>query len=292
MSTNELVSAELVDVDVPAGKISDQKTPGRKGRQEEGLDAMRGDALSLWSRSAGKRLFDVVSVLCALPFLLPVMVLVGIAVRCTSRGPVFFRQERMGRGGQTFRILKFRTMVVRPQTTGRLVTISSDDRFTSIGPFLRRWKLDEVPQLLQVLMGQMSLVGPRPKVPEHEPAGLCCRPGITGAATLAFAREEQALDRVSPEMLDEFYCNVVLPVKRQIDAEYMGRATFQSDLALIWNSVLGRWDSLRMRAALDERYAEFFAPECKPMAVARPTSRRAPVPIRVMEVSSAEGDTV
>lgn len=290
MSTKELVTAEWVDFDMPAERIHGKEIPADKGTKLMPVRPV--GSLSAWSGSSAKRVFDIVCVLCSLPCLLPVMLLVGLAVRLTSRGPVLFRQVRMGRDGQTFRIMKFRTMVERPQTTDRLITISSDDRFTPVGPFLRRWKLDEVPQLLHVLMGQMSLIGPRPKVPEHEPEGLCCRPGITGAATLAFAREEQALDRVPPELLDEFYNNVVLPVKRQIDAEYMGRATFRSDLAMICNSLFGRWDSVRMRAALDERHAEFLDPEQKQPAAARPSLRRTPVSMRVMEVSSAEGDSV
>jgi len=291
LSTNELFAADLIDDEMQAGRNRDAFSTGKEtceGRAQAGSD----EALSNWSRSSAKRFFDVVCVVASLPVVLPLLFLVGLAVRCTSRGPVLFRQDRMGMAGRTFRIMKFRTMVYRRAVTGSFVTTSSDRRFTPIGPFLRRWKLDELPQLLHVLSGRMSLVGPRPKVPEHEPEGLCCRPGVTGAATLAFAREEQALDRVPRELLDEYYCSVVLPVKRQLDAEYMCRATFWSDLALVCNSLLGQWDSRRMRAALDARHAQFSELQPQPNEAVRQPLRRVPVAMRVMEVSSVEGDSL
>ena len=208
-----------------------------------------GTQLSEWSDSAWKRIFDFVCVFCALPLLLPLMLVVALAVRITSAGPAFFLQKRMGRNGHVFTIVKFRTMV-HEKHSGQVVTTSSDHRFTPIGPFLRRWKLDEVPQLLNVLAGQMSLVGPRPKVPEHEPEVLHSRPGVTGAATIVFAREERALDRIPREDLNAFYNSTVLPTKRQLDAAYMARATFSSDLMLILKTVAGRWDIRLMETLL------------------------------------------
>lgn len=203
--------------------------------------------LSAWSSSAWKRLFDFLCVSCALPFLIPIMLLVAAAVCVTSAGPALFLQKRMGRDGHVFTIMKFRTMMHR-EHSGQVVTTASDQRLTSIGSFLRHWKLDELPQVLNVLSGQMSLVGPRPKVPEHEPEGLPCRPGITGAATIVFACEERVLVRIPRGDLNSFYSTVVLPTKRQLDAEYLKRATFISDLKLIVNSVFGRWDSNLMES--------------------------------------------
>jgi lipopolysaccharide/colanic/teichoic acid biosynthesis glycosyltransferase len=177
-----------------------------------------------------------------LPILIPTFLAVGLAVRLTSSGPVLFLQKRMGRHGREFTILKFRTMIHTSNKAHHPVTTSGNQLFTSVGPFLRRWKLDEVPQLFNVLAGHMSLVGPRPKLPAHAIKNVPCRAGITGAATIAFAREEEILDRVPKPHLESFYHSVVLPAKHQLDEEYMAKATFLSDLKLIVDSVLRRWD--------------------------------------------------
>ncbi len=198
--------------------------------------------LSSWSQSRAKHVFDCACVLLALPLLIPVLLALGLAVRLTSRGPVLFVQRRIGRHGKAFTILKFRTMIHVPDKAHHAVTTAVNQQFTPIGPFLRRWKLDELPQVLNVLSGHMSLVGPRPKLPEHVVADLPCRPGITGAATIAFAREEAALARLPQHELDVYYHAVVLPAKRHLDAAYMSRATLLSDLKLLVNTVLRRWD--------------------------------------------------
>ncbi|HUA98496.1 MAG TPA: sugar transferase [Terracidiphilus sp.] len=214
----------------------------------------RGDVLPLrrrlspWSRSTAKRVFDCACVVAGLPFLVPVLVVSAIAVRLTSAGPVFFLQERIGRHGRPFTIFKFRTMT--DAATHHSVTTAGNQQFTPVGPFLRRWKLDELPQLLNVLIGDMSLVGPRPKMREHVQVKPLCRPGITGAATFVFAREEMLLDRVPKHNLLAYYHDVVLPAKRRIDSEYMARATFASDLKLIVDSVLRRWDDEALEHAV------------------------------------------
>ena len=197
---------------------------------------------SPWARSSGKRIFDCACVVAALPVLIPILLAIGLVVRLTSRGPVLFLQKRVGRHGQLFTILKFRSMVHVSEKAHFAVTTAGNQKFTSVGPFLRRFKLDELPQLLNVLWGDMSMVGPRPKMPEHVIDDLPCRPGITGAATIAFAREELVLDRVPGQHLESFYHATILPAKRRLDAEYMARATFRSDMSLIVNSVLRRWD--------------------------------------------------
>ena len=202
-----------------------------------------GKNLSPWSRSRAKRAFDCACVLLMLPVLIPIFLVVGLAVRFTSRGPVLFLQKRMGRHGREFTILKFRTMIHSSERAHHPVTTSGNQQFTRVGPFLRRWKLDEVPQLFNVLAGHMSLVGPRPKLPAHAISNVPCRAGITGAATIAFAREETILDLVPKHHLEAFYHSVVLPAKHQLDEDYMASATFASDLKLIIESVLRRWDT-------------------------------------------------
>jgi lipopolysaccharide/colanic/teichoic acid biosynthesis glycosyltransferase len=123
------------------------------------------------------------------------------------------------------------------------VTTLDNQQFTRIGPFLRRWKLDELPQLANVLLGQMSMVGPRPKIPDHLLRVLPCRPGVTSGATLAFAQEAAILTPVPVELLNDYYRDVILPAKRQMDAEYLAQATFFSDLGLLINSALRRWNT-------------------------------------------------
>jgi len=136
------------------------------------------------------------------------------------------------------------------------VTTTENQRFTPIGPFLRRWKLDELPQVFNVLMGDMSLVGPRPKIPEHQIGVLQCRPGITGAATIAFAREEQVLATLPDLDLDSYYSSIVLPAKLRLDTEYMSCATFLSDLKLIANTALRRWDTSTIHDLIEMEIAE------------------------------------
>lgn len=199
--------------------------------------------VSTWSRSGVKRFFDCACILPVMPLLIPAFFIIGLAVRLTSRGPVLFMQTRMGRNGRTFTIVKFRTLEHREDRGHHSVTTADNQRFTPVGPFLRRWKLDELPQLWNVLRGDMSLVGARPKLPEHQIGELQCRPGITGAATIAFAREESFLARLPKHDLDDYYREQILPAKHQIDLEYMARATFLSDLKLLVDTVLRHWDT-------------------------------------------------
>ncbi len=236
--------------------------------------------LSSWSESVWKRVFDLACVIGTFPVTLPVFVLTGLAVRLTSAGPVLFRQQRMGRNGQSFTILKFRTMPVhRPATDRPTVTTSINQRFTPVGPFLRRWKLDELPQIFNVLRGDMSMVGPRPKLPTHQTTRLNCRPGITGRATVVFAREEMVLSSVPSCQLDYVYHKVVLPLKHKLDEEYMAGATFTSDIKLILNSVIRNWDDSELRDMVHLQ-VHFTSP-------ARKTAERVemPVPVPVMIAS-------
>ena len=201
------------------------------------------ERLSVWSRSGAKRFFDCACATLSLPILIPVFLVIALAIRLTSAGPILFRQKRMGRYGRCFTIVKFRTLSHRNDIAHQAVTTTSNQSFTPVGPFLRRWKLDELPQIWNVLVGDMSLVGPRPKLPEHQVSRLHCRPGITGAATLSFAREESALARLPKEKVNAIYHEFILPAKHSIDREYMARASFLSDLKLLMNTVLRRWDN-------------------------------------------------
>jgi lipopolysaccharide/colanic/teichoic acid biosynthesis glycosyltransferase len=196
---------------------------------------------SAWSRSRAKRFFDILAVLLSLPFALPILGAIGICVCLGSRGSALFVQLRIGKDGKPFKIYKFRTMLHDSGSPRPSVTTIRNQKFTSIGPFLRKWKLDELPQLLNVLLGDMSLVGPRPKMPEHQSGPLFCRPGVTGAATLAFGREELLLAGIPKNELNDFVRDVLSPLKSRMDGEYMASASFVSDLKLIIRSVFRKW---------------------------------------------------
>jgi lipopolysaccharide/colanic/teichoic acid biosynthesis glycosyltransferase len=188
-------------------------------------------------------LFDVLIALLTLIIFSPLMVLVAALVRLTSKGPILFRQTRMGRNGHTFQIYKFRSMSI--SEPGPAVTKAGDSRLTTIGDFLRRAKLDELPQLVNVLKGDMSLVGPRPKLPHHQIYTLRVRPGVTGAASLAFRNEERLLHHIPEHALDGCQINFLMPLKRALDDEYMAKASFLSDLTLLFRTVWGMANSVR-----------------------------------------------
>jgi len=186
-----------------------------------------------------KRLFDLLGASLALLLLSPLMLAIAAAIKLDSRGPVFFRQQRVGRHGLPFRIHKFRTMVADAPARGPAVTVGADPRITRTGAWLRKSKLDELPQLLDVLAGDMSIVGPRPEVPQYValyPADLrervlAVRPGITDPVSLRFADEGALLAR-APDPERE-YREVIMPAKLREAAAYASRATLWSDLAVI-----------------------------------------------------------
>jgi lipopolysaccharide/colanic/teichoic acid biosynthesis glycosyltransferase len=188
-----------------------------------------------WLVSLARRCFEGFVAATALLLLSPAILLIMLAVRLSSPGPIFFRQRRTGRNREEFILYKFRSMRVE-DSPGPPITVSGDRRITPVGMFLRRYKLDELPQFWNVLKGDMSLVGPRPKLPHHELLDLPYRPGITGLATLAFRNEENILSRIPSDQLDEFYELCVKPRKARLDLEYMQSATFWTDLNLIWRT--------------------------------------------------------
>ena len=186
-----------------------------------------------------KRLFDLAGAGLALLLLAPLLLLLALAIRLDSAGPVFFRQERVGRLGVLFRIHKFRTMRVDAQALGPPLTVGRDARITRVGHWLRHYRLDELPQFLDVLLGRMSLVGPRPEVPRyvaHYPAALrarvlAVRPGITDPASLAHLDEAALLAAAADP--EREYIERILPAKLALQAAYAEHATLWSDLAVL-----------------------------------------------------------
>lgn len=186
-----------------------------------------------------KRLFDLLLAGAGLLALLPLLLVIALAIKLDSRGPVFYRQVRVGRHGREFRIHKFRTMTHNPADRGPQLTVGTDARITRVGAFLRRSKLDELAQLIDVLQGSMSLVGPRPEVPRYValyPAELrakvlSVRPGITDFASVEY-RDESTLLAASADP-ERTYREVVLPAKLALQAKYVDAAGVFTDLKLI-----------------------------------------------------------
>lgn len=189
---------------------------------------------SPWSISASKRCLDFAVAAAAILISWPLLLVTAIIVRLESPGPVIFRQKRVGRAGSLFTVYKFRTMETTVGTSGPSMTKRGDPRITSFGRFLRKHKLDELPQLFNVLRGEMSLIGPRPRLPHHmEVTNLPFRPGLTGAATLAFRCEEEMLQDIPDHELEAYNARTIIPLKRKLDSDYMGQATLASDIALL-----------------------------------------------------------
>jgi lipopolysaccharide/colanic/teichoic acid biosynthesis glycosyltransferase len=196
--------------------------------------------VSQWSLSRSKRLFDVLVAVPVLAVFAIPMLMIAVCIRLTSKGPAIFIQERVGRNGRLFSIYKFRSMTVaNGRDPGLGLTKDGDCRVATLGRWLRKLKLDELPQLYNVLRGELSLVGPRPKLPQYEVVpNMPYRPGITGASTLAFRDEEQILSRVAAEEMELFYIQRIKPLKARIDARYMRSATFWTDLKMIAATIL------------------------------------------------------
>ncbi len=170
----------------------------------------------------------------------PLFLIISLLIYIEDGSPILFSQERLGQGGKTFRILKFRTM--KKNTAGPLITAANDTRVTRVGKVLRRWRLDELPQLINVLKGEMSLVGPRPEVPEFAWAYkgpyqevLSVKPGITGPTQLAFKNEEEMLAHA--RNVEEFYSNRILPQKLQMDLQYVYRKSVWYDLKILLHTL-------------------------------------------------------
>jgi lipopolysaccharide/colanic/teichoic acid biosynthesis glycosyltransferase len=189
-----------------------------------------------------KRLFDLIAAAVGLLLLAPVLMLVALWIRCDSPGPALYRQHRVGRCGVVFRIYKFRTMH-HDRSLGAQLTVGRDKRITRAGHFLRTYKIDELPQLLNVLQGSMSLVGPRPEVPRYVacyPAAvreevLSVAPGITDWASIEFSQENVILARASDP--EQAYLDQVLPVKLALNQRYVRERSFWNDLRIIGSTL-------------------------------------------------------
>lgn len=193
---------------------------------------------------SGKRIFDFSASLLGLILLAPLLAAIAVAIRIESSGPAFFLQERVGLQGRLFRIVKFRTMRRNAPGEGPQITVGADPRITRLGSLLRRSKLDELPQLINVLKGEMSLVGPRPEVPafmarytpEQRAVILSVRPGITDFAAIEFSDEADILARArDPE---EAYVNEVMPRKFALYKRYVDERSLWLDLKLIGKTLL------------------------------------------------------
>ena len=189
-----------------------------------------------------RRLFDTVCAAAGLASLVPLFVLIALAIKLDDGGPIFYSQFRVGRGLRKFRLLKFRSMFSTP-AGGSLLTAPRDARVTRVGRFLRRHKLDELPQLWNVLRGEMQLVGVRPQVerfvdkfPDEYEELLQTPPGITDLASLSFRNEEQWFHESS---IEEQYITKILPIKLEMALKYSRTRTFLSDLEIIFRTVLG-----------------------------------------------------
>lgn len=205
---------------------------------ETHISERRGRVRSTFYFIVGKRLFDVLLGALGLAAVLPVLLVCAVAICLESKGPALFRQLRVGRNGKVFEILKLRTMVDGADRKGAKLTVSGDKRITRVGKWLRKTKIDELPQLLNVLRGEMSLVGPRPEFPEYvstynreQRLVLELKPGITGRASLAFIQEEKIL--ASRSETEHFYLTVVMPQKLDYDLLYCVNVSLKEDLKVI-----------------------------------------------------------
>lgn len=201
---------------------------------------------SAWSLSLSKRAFDIFFSLFALVLLMVPLGVIALAIRLMTGDAVLFVQKRVGKGGREFRLFKFRTMVPGADACGPGLTQKGDMRVTQIGRILRKFKLDELPQFFNVLRGDMSLVGPRPKLRIYtEWLNLPYRPGVTGAATLEFNFEEELLQSFSdPAEMESFYRNEIMPLKARLDECYMSVSSFRSDLGMLIDT---GWTCLKSR---------------------------------------------
>ena len=194
-----------------------------------------------------KRIFDIVASGFGLLVMSPVFLILAIWIKLDSKGPVFYRQVRVGRKNRDFRIFKFRSMRVGADKMGLISVGGHDPRVTRSGYFIRKYKLDEFPQLINVFIGDMSLVGPRPEVRKYvdlytseQMQVLDVRPGVTSLASIRYRNENELLEKV--EDSDQYYINVVMQDKLAIDLEYIRNVSFGYDIRLVFQTF---WEIIR-----------------------------------------------
>ncbi len=193
-----------------------------------------------------KRVMDIVMALILIVLLVLPMIVISVCIKCTSKGPVLYKQQRITTYGRTFKIWKFRTMTVDADKKGALVTSKNDSRITPIGKVLRKFRLDELPQIFHVLSGKMSIVGTRPEVKKYVDrylpamyATLLTPAGITSLASIKYKDEDKIIGEVSDaKQVDEIYVNKVLPDKMKYNLEYISDFSFFKDISLMIQTVI------------------------------------------------------
>lgn len=189
-----------------------------------------------------KRLFDIIASLIGIIILSPVFAVICLLIVIDSRGGIFYKQIRVGKGEKDFKLFKFRTMYSNSDQKGLLTVGMKDNRITKVGYYLRKYKLDELPQLLNVLLGDMSIVGPRPEVPKYvamynaeQKKVLNVKPGITDYASIEYANENEILAKaLNPE---EEYINVIMPAKLKLNLKYINEMGLTTDLSIIFKTI-------------------------------------------------------
>lgn len=193
-----------------------------------------------------KRLFDIIMSLILLILIFPVLLIIGITIKIDSKGPIFYRQTRITKYGKEFKIFKFRTMVVNADKIGSLVTTNNDSRITRVGSKIRKIRLDELPQLINILLGDMSFVGTRPEVKKYVDlytnemyATLLLPAGVTSKASIEFKNEDEIISKYSKnDNVDNIYVKKVLPEKMKYNLEYLKHFNILLDLKLCINTVI------------------------------------------------------
>jgi lipopolysaccharide/colanic/teichoic acid biosynthesis glycosyltransferase len=218
--------------------------------------------ISNWCLSRQKRWLDATAAAVGLILLSPVLFVIASAIVMSSGGPIIFRQRRVGKSYQEFELLKFRTMTIAGSEDASGLTQRGNSRITSLGRLLRKWKLDELPQLLNVLRGDMTLVGPRPDMKQFWARAsaadrqiLSLTPGLTGAASIAYRDEEYLLDQVPTELLPKIYVEQIMPIKARIDSEYAAHATLWTDCMILLQTLF--IPLLSYRNNKKDNYAQF-----------------------------------
>jgi lipopolysaccharide/colanic/teichoic acid biosynthesis glycosyltransferase len=220
-------------------QVIDQEKSHRGQARDSEQNAGRANSFYV---NYGKRVLDILAATTGLILLSPVLAIAACCIKLTSRGPVFYRQVRIGQGARPFQILKFRSMTSQTLNGDLKITVAGDSRVTPVGKFLRRYKVDELPQLWNVIRGDMSLVGPRPEVPfyieEYTPEQrivLSARPGITDLASLAYRHEEEIL--AAQDDPEQFYRTKILPDKLARNGAYLEEITLQNDIRIIVKTI-------------------------------------------------------
>ena len=189
-----------------------------------------------------KRILDILLSTISLAIIWPFLIFIGILIRVDSSGPIFYRQNRVGLHGTPFRIFKFRTMVIDADKKGLSITTGQDPRITRIGRVLRKTKVDELPQLINIIKGEMSFVGPRPEVPRYanmyssyQKQVLLVRPGITDYASIVYRNENEMLDKVAEP--EDKYINDIMPSKIELNLKYIREISLITDIKIIFQTL-------------------------------------------------------